>query len=61
MKRFVVHTSGNSTRETIAAETPREAAEAHVRGLYGLDDAAAMTSGAMVAPTMADVIETGGK
>lgn len=40
MKRFTVYTSGeDSTCETIAAETPREAAEAHVRGLYGLDDA----------------------
>ena len=40
MKRFAVHAGGEySTRETIAAETPREAAEAHVRGLYGLDDA----------------------
>lgn len=39
MKRFTVHSGEDSTRETIAAETPREAAEAHVRGLYGLDDA----------------------
>lgn len=40
MKRFAVHIKGeDSTRETIVAETPREAAEAHVRGLYGLDDA----------------------
>ena len=39
MKRFTVHSGEDSTRETIAAETPREAAETHVRGLYGLDDA----------------------
>jgi hypothetical protein len=40
VKRFAcTHHSGESTRETLAAETPREAAEAHVRGLYGLDDA----------------------
>ena len=39
MKRFTcTHHSGESTREIIAAETPREAAEAHIRSAYGLDD-----------------------
>jgi len=38
MKRFTVSRGIDYRSETVAAETPREAAEAHIRDAYDLDD-----------------------
>jgi hypothetical protein len=38
VKRFAVSRGIDYRSETLAAETPREAAEAHVRDAYDLDD-----------------------
>ena len=38
MKRFIVSRGADYDRETVAAETSREAAEEHVRSAYELSD-----------------------
>jgi hypothetical protein len=38
MKRFVVSRGADYDRETVTAETPREAAEEHIRSAYELSD-----------------------
>jgi hypothetical protein len=38
VKRFTVSRGADRDRKTVTAETPREAAEAHIRSAYELSD-----------------------